>query len=236
MENESLRSLFGINFPGAVIWDMDGVLAPTMGLHYEAMESVLHENGLIIPEEIYHLGTGRADGENLTYVLQKNGIFIEDNLFAVMLSKLKEEKTSVLIRLVSERKLDSTPGIKDWLKTIQQNKIPCAVSSSSSLEVVVKMIENLEFSKYFDAVISGANLKSSKPDPTIFIRTALTLGVEPRECLVIEDSPHGVEAAKRAGMRCIAIGTTISLDDLKQADIVLNNLSEFPPDVAFSQY
>jgi beta-phosphoglucomutase len=234
VENKSLRSFFGANFPAAVIWDMDGVLAPTMGLHYEAMDIVLRNNELMIPEEIYQLGTGRADTENLTYVINKNGIDNKDNKFAGLLSKLIEEKSEALLKLVSERKLDSTPGVKDWLIFIQTYKIPCAVSSSSSMQIVLRMVENLEFSKYFDAVISGANLKSSKPDPTIFLRTALALGVAATDCLVIEDSPHGVEAAKRAGMKCIAIGTTIPLGDLKQADIVLNNLSEYPPEIAFS--
>ena len=234
MLNKDLHSYFGPNFPGAVIWDMDGVLAPTMGLHYEAMDLALHENGLIVPKEIYQLGTGRADAENLTYILQKNGIGEKDIRFAELLSRLIGQKSEILKKIISDRKLNSTPGVKDWLNTIQRNKIPCAISSSSSMQIILKMVENLEFSLYFDAVISGANLKSSKPDPTIFLRTALALGVDATECIVIEDSPHGVEAAKRAGMRCIAIGTTTPLGDLKLADIVLNNLSEYPPKIAFS--
>jgi beta-phosphoglucomutase len=233
LEIKNLRSLFDINVPGAVIWDMDGVLAPTMGLHYEAMDLVLRKNGLKTPEEIYSIGTGRADAENLTYVLQKNGIDNTDQNFKGLLFKLIEEKSRALLRLVSERKLDSTPGVKGWLSAIQMRKIPCAVSSSSSMQIILRMIENLEFSQYFDVIISGANLKSSKPDPTIFLRTALALDVAPTDCLVIEDSPPGVEAAKRAGMQCIAIGTTIPLGELKQADIVLNNLSEYPPEDAF---
>ena len=75
-------------------------------------------------------------------------------------------------------------------------------------------------------VVVGEEVKKGKPDPEIYLITAEKLNIEPEKCLVFEDSPPGVESAKRAGMKVIGILTTHSKEELNKADLVINNFSE----------
>ena len=90
---------------------------------------------------------------------------------------------------------------------------------------IAAVVAALEIGNRFDALVSGAFLPRSKPDPTIFWQASAALGASPEECLVVEDGIVGVEAAKRAGMRCVALTTTHAADKLVGADLIVQDLS-----------
>jgi len=99
-----------------------------------------------------------------------------------------------------------------------------AIASSGEMANIVAVIVALDISNYFEALLAGAFLPRSKPDPAIFIQAAAALGATPAESLVIEDGIVGVEAAKRAGMRCIGLTSTHPASKLVGADLIVDRM------------
>jgi beta-phosphoglucomutase-like phosphatase (HAD superfamily) len=113
------------------------------------------------------------------------------------------------------------------IQSLFAEKFKLAIASSSHLETIEKVISKLDLSEFFQARISGTELKHSKPDPEIFIKAAEIVHSRPVECLVIEDSENGVKAAKAALMMCIGYQNPNSgAQDLHQADIIINTFEE----------
>ncbi|MBH8586778.1 MULTISPECIES: HAD family phosphatase [Thermoactinomyces] len=95
--------------------------------------------------------------------------------------------------------------MKKFLHILQENKVPLALVSGSSPDIIEEILSVTRLSPFFDAVVSSENVKKGKPEPDVFLEAARQLAIRPEHCLVVEDSPYGVEAAKRAGMYCVAI-------------------------------
>jgi len=117
------------------------------------------------------------------------------------------------------------PGVLDCLQRWHDQQIPMAVASSASSENINFIIDALHIRSYFNSLVSGADIPG-KPDPAVFLIAAQHLGLHPTNCIVIEDSIAGVEAARLAGMRCIAVTTTNPAHALIAADLVVNSLAE----------
>jgi HAD superfamily hydrolase (TIGR01509 family) len=230
-----LSELFPAGGPAAVIWDMDGVLCATMDLHFQALRMACAARSLFFPEEITSIGVGRTDRANLDYILSKNDIPAVSGEISPLISNLLNEKENILFGLLKETQLKTSPGVEAWLKVLESKKIPCAVASSSTMSTIVLIVERLGITRYFSAVISGARLLYGKPDPEIFVRAAGALNAVPDHCLVIEDAPLGVEAALGAGMKCLALGTTVPLEMLSRADIIVPGLDSYPLELAFGR-
>ena len=105
--------------------------------------------------------------------------------------------------LTADEKLEPIPGIIELLDEIKRARVKIGLASSSVRSFIALVLNNLEINHYFDAVVSGEDVKRSKPQPDIFLKAAEKLQVSPDACLVIEDSQHGVKAAIQAGMTCI---------------------------------
>ena len=117
------------------------------------------------------------------------------------------------------------PGVVDWLKRAQARGYRQVIASSAEMANIVAVVEELQIGNYFEALVAGAFLPRSKPDPEIFLNAAASVGASPAVSLVIEDGIVGVEAARRAGMRCIAVTTTHPAAKLAAADLVVPDLS-----------
>ena len=211
---------------------MDGVLCATMDLHFEALRRVCVARNLFFPEEVTTIGVGRTDQANLIDILSQNGFPAKSNENP-LISVLQNEKEKTFFGLLQETQLKTSPGVDAWLKVLESREIPCAVASSSTMSTIVLIVERLGITRYFSAFISGARLLYGKPNPEIFVRAAGALKAVPDHCLVIEDAPLGVEAALGAGMKCLALGTTVPLERLSRADIVVPGLDSYPLELAF---
>jgi beta-phosphoglucomutase len=117
------------------------------------------------------------------------------------------------------------PGVLDWLNRFQAWGWKQAVASSAPPENVVKVIDVLKIRNFFDALVTPGDLPG-KPDPAVFLKASQELDIPARFCIVIEDSIPGIEAARSAGMRCIAVTTTNPPEALTQADIVVEFLDQ----------
>ncbi len=200
---------------------MDGVIADTGEAHYLAWQILYRERGQEIAYETFAQTFGMSNLPILKAWLGADTPIEE--LKAI--SARKE-------RLFREQARDHThilPGVLDWLQRGRARGYRQAVASSGPMANVVTLVNALDIADYFDALVSGAFLPHSKPDPAVFLQAAAALGASPSECLVIEDSLMGIEAARAARVRCIAVTTTHPADKLT-ADLVVDSLADLPAD------
>ncbi|MHB9033359.1 MAG: HAD family hydrolase [Anaerolineae bacterium] len=206
----------------AILWDMDGVIADSGEAHYLAWQILYRERG----QEISYETFARTFGMSNLPIL-KAWLGADRPIEELQAISLRKEQ---LFREQARSHTHMLPGIKDWLDRGRKRGYRQAVASSGPMANVVTLVQALDIADYFDALVSGAFLPRSKPDPAVFLQAAAALGANPCDCLVIEDSLMGIEAAKAAGMRCIAVTTTHPADRLGAADLVVGSLEELDPD------
>ncbi len=207
-----------------ILFDMDGVLLDSEKLTSEAAVRYFAQKGFEIKTEdfIPFYGTGEenyfggvAEKYNIPFDVQNEKYKVYD-LFAEM----------------AQGKLKPLPGVPEFIEKVKKMNLKTAVATSASR---YKMNINLGLiglrESYFDAVVTGEDITNNKPSPEIFIKAASRLGLKPLECLVVEDAPGGIEAAKKAGCKCLALTTSFSKKELAQADWTTGDLSSFPAEI-----
>ena len=214
----------------AILFDMDGVLVDSIPLHIKAWNSMLSEFNLPgLDQRTYLSMVGRTNLDMISNYLDLQSI-------PASLSFLKDiiDRKEVLLQEIIKDHINTTPGVVAWLEFFKEKQIRCSVASSGDMANITIVLDMLHIADYFSSIISGAHLPAGKPDPTVFILAAASLGVKPENCLVIEDAPTGIQAAKSADMLCFAIATTFSPAELRQADLLLENLATVDPGTLFS--
>ncbi len=204
-----------------VLWDLDGVVVDTGEFHYQAWSLVLPEYGLPVTRETFQ---GTFGMNNAGVMAALYGPTVEPEV-AAEISDRKEEAFRQALR----GHVQALPGVLDWLGRLKADGVPQALATSAPPENIDVMLGELGLWSYFDAVLSGSDLPA-KPDPTLFLKAAAEINVPPEQCVVVEDAVAGVEAARRAGMRCIAVTTTNPADALTKADVVVERLDALPLD------
>jgi len=119
----------------------------------------------------------------------------------------------------------------DLLNLLKEDGFKMAVASSGTPENVEMLIKECNLTPFFSALTNGSEVLHSKPDPEIFLLASKKLGISPEKCIVVEDAPAGVQGAKGAGMKCIAITSTHKRDSLKNADIIVDKFKHLNPKV-----
>ena len=208
----------------AILWDMDGVLADTGEAHYRAWKELLVERGQTVTWNEFDATFGMANPEILR---RWWGADTPDAL----VSELARRKEA-LYRIEVMKDLVLADGALDLLNWARDAGVRQVVASSGEMANIAAVIGALGIANYFDAFVSGAFLPKSKPDPEVFLRAAASVGAADKNCLVIEDAIAGVEAARCAGMRCIAVTTTHGADKLAGADLVVASIAEVESEVA----
>lgn len=202
----------------AVLWDMDGVIVDTYQGHYSSWLQTLAEVGLPFNEDMFRKTFGMNNRLILNTVF---GRTLEEDI----IQKISTRKEVIFLQNIKGM-VQPLPGVLDWLQRFKGMGVKQAVASSAPQENIDALLDELRVRSYFQAEAAGSSLKG-KPDPAVFLLAAKLLGVDPQHCLVIEDSIAGVEAAKRAGCRCLAVLTTNSAAELEKADLIVQDLSEF---------
>ena len=200
-----------------ILWDLDGVLVDTSEYHYRSWQEVLDDFEIPFDRKFFQraLGMNNAGMIELLLGYKPEASLIEE------IAEWKEER----FRQLMQGNITPLPGVLDWLQRWHSQKIPMAVASSASPENIDFIIDALEIRSYFEYLVSGANIPR-KPDPAVFLTAAQNLGLAPARCLVIEDSVAGIEAARQAGMRCLAVATTYPAEMLGGANLVVSDLSQ----------
>lgn len=184
----------------AVIWDLDGVLADTGEAHFQAWATALSARRIPFDRPAFDRVFGMNNRGTLTELLGRAPTEEELGDIADRKEHIFRELAGGLVRPMSEaiQLLDELEGA-GWLQ---------AVASSAPQENIDLVVDTFNIRRYFTAILSGAGLPAGKPDPALFLLAARALGLPPERCVVVEDAPVGVEAARRAGMPCIAVATT----------------------------
>jgi HAD superfamily hydrolase (TIGR01509 family) len=204
----------------AVLWDLDGVICDSGDLHYQSWVDALNEYGIPFTRQTFDHTFGMNNDGIIKLLL---GDPRPELIFEI------GERKEVLFRQMLPGHLQELPGVRACLEQLALQEIPMAVASSAPLENVELSLGELGLRHYFEAVVSVAR-RAGKPDPLAFLEAAEKLGAAPERCVVIEDSLSGVEAARRAGMKCIAVTNTHPAQALAEADLVVERLEQLPAD------
>jgi HAD superfamily hydrolase (TIGR01509 family) len=207
--------------PGAVIFDMDGVLVDSEPLHLRATQATLGSRGDSYSERDNQAFFGATDPEMLR-VLRI--------IFALPQStaELVDAHSAHLIELIraEARPLPGVPDVPLWL---QKSGVRLGLATAARRPIIRAVLEAVGLPRAFEAVVSGDEIVRGKPAPDGFLLAARRLGVDPAQCVVVEDSRDGVLAGKAAGMLVAAVPcAATSHDDVSAADVVLPSLEALP--------
>lgn len=185
----------------AVLFDLDGVVVFTDKYHYLGWKKLADEKGWDFDEEVNHGCRGVPRMASLQVLLDHNNVelSLEEK---EGLADTKNEYYKELLKQINDD--DIYPGVVPFLKKLQVEGIRMAICSSSKNASPV--LDALDLTQYFDAVITGNDIENPKPDPEIFIKGATAVNMHPLHCLVFEDAESGVDAAHAAQMKCIGVG------------------------------
>jgi len=206
------------NAPRAILWDMDGTLLDSAEYHWLAWQDSLHAEGYNVTREQFEASFGQR---NDTILRGYFGPELTDDEIA----RIGGDKEARYRNQVRERGIDLLPGVQRWLARLSAKGWRQAIASAAPLANVEAIVAALEIGPFFDAFVSAEDVQRGKPDPQVFLIAAERLAVAPARCVVVEDAPAGLEAARRAGMRAIGVRTTHA--DLR-ADIVVDTLDDLP--------
>lgn len=204
-----------------VLWDMDGVLVDTAEFHFRTWLEALSTYDIPLTRESFRATFGMNNAGTLTALL---GEAPSPELLAEI-GERKERQFRQAIR----GQVRPLPGVLPWLERLRSEGVRQAVASSAPPANIDVLLDELGLRPFFDVIGSGSDLPA-KPDPSLFLQVARLIGVPPGRCVVVEDSVAGVQAARRAGMRCLAVTTTNPPHRLGEADVVVERLDELPED------
>jgi len=201
----------------AFIFDMDGTVIDSTGLDYEAWQKAMREYDAELPYEDYIAKLGAKGSE-----IAKDYLDVSDEEIEQLVSRREE----YFKQLVNERGLRLLPHVEQTLQELRNYHLKTALATGANQEKLEFIFDKLPIRQYFDVFVTADDVTQGKPDPEVFLLAAQKLGVEPANCVVMEDATNGLEAAKRGGMRCIALTTTRGADQLQGADLIINSYQE----------
>lgn len=204
----------------AVIFDMDGVIIDSEQVHKEAAYVLIGRLGFSVSETLFETFTGRrsVDCWQLMMDAQQEEVSYDP-------VKLAEEEEEIFFSLYYDQlKAELVPGVQELIMKFRSMGLKLIVASSSPIIAIEKMLTHFRLESVFAGFVSGEQVEHGKPEPDIFLAAAKELGVDPSDCLVIEDSDAGVLAAKKAGMKAIGYANPNSHNQqLNEADLVVND-------------
>jgi beta-phosphoglucomutase len=200
----------------AVIFDRDGVIINTEGLVIETAKKAFKKLGFQLqPEDIPEM-IGKSPRVYTEYFLKK--------------WKFDPDEYRKIQSDLFYKNIDSVPFFEDALalvKYLHEKKIPIAITTSAGREGTLLILNKAKIDTLFDAIVTREDCTNLKPHPEPYLRTSEKLGIKPEYCVVIEDTALGVESAKKAGMRCIAVPNEYTSDqDFSLADAVVQSAKE----------
>ena len=203
----------------AVLFDMDGVLVDTERQICRAAIQMFRELGVAVHPDDFLPFVGAGENRYLGGVAEKYGIQLDIDA--------AKFRTYTIYGEIVHGQLEPLAGVPEFISLCCEKGIKIAVATSADL---MKMEINLREiglpAETFDATVNGLEVVHKKPSPEIYLTAARKVGIEPGHCLVVEDAINGVQAAKAAGMHCLALTTSFNREQLHQADWIYHDLSE----------
>jgi beta-phosphoglucomutase family hydrolase len=201
------------------VFDWDGVIIDSSRQHEESWDRLAREVGKALPEGHFKAGFGRKNDFIIPRILG----WTED---AAEIQRLSMRKEELYREIVREKGLEPLPGVRTWLDRLAAAAVPCVIGSSTHRENIEVSLDALGLRNYFRDIVSAEDVSHGKPDPEVFLKAAGKIGMAADKCVVFEDAHVGIEAARRAGMRVIAVATTNRIAELGTADLAVKRLDE----------
>lgn len=214
-----------------MIFDCDGVIADTEPLHLAAFQKILAEENIALTEEdYYHQYLALDDRGAFTKAFSENG----KPLAGEKLAELITRKASY-IEPVMRAQLRLMPGAAEFIR-LSAEHYPLAVASGALRHEIELVLKYGGVRDCFQIIVSAEDVERGKPDPESFLKALALINergglmISPGECLVIEDSIHGIHAARLAKMRCLAVTNSYPKEKLAEADRVVSSLAGLSPE------
>jgi HAD superfamily hydrolase (TIGR01509 family) len=203
---------------------MDGVLVDSEEFICKAAIKMFSELGVMVKPEDFIPFIGTGENRYLGGVAEKYGLQID-------LEKQKVRTYTIYGEMV-RGKLKPLNGVIEFIALCKNKGLKIAVATSADrMKMEINLKEIGIPASAFNATIDGTEVVNKKPNPEIFVKAAMKIGLEPKECIVVEDAINGIKAAKEAGCKCLALTTSFSAEELKEADWIAKDLSEAPEEV-----
>lgn len=202
----------------AVIFDMDGVITNTMPDHFKAWKLVLADYGI----HVTHLDIYSREGQRGIHSVREIGAkygktFTEDEKH-----KILAEKEELFKKITKQRFI---PGARNFLKNLKKRDFHLALVTGTSRHELHRILPD-ELYKLFDVAVSGSDVKHGKPHPEPFLKSIKDLNIKATEGIVLENAPFGIRSAREAGLRCLALQTSLPAKYLKEATMILKSYND----------
>lgn len=218
---ESRRDSGGVNPPGppllAVIFDVDGVLVQSMERHHEAYQRLLRKEGIDIAQHEVYAQEGRRSREVIESIAKERGLDFSPE----KLDDLAFEKQQIFAGFGPQ---PFYPGVRELIDRLHEKGLRTAMVTGTNRANVENHFG--DFVRRFDAIITADDVKHTKPHPEPYLAALKALDVEATQAVVVENAVLGIRAGKAAGMRVIAITSTLSAEELHEADLVIDDVAQ----------
>jgi len=208
-----------------LIFDVDGVIADTEAVNARASIEVFEDLFGIkgVKRQEFEAGLGRGAEEYVKAAARVHGL----ELTREQVEKATQLRQEYFLKVLSEEPLPAFPGVLELMdKAIRSEDFGVAIATSGTFEKSSAVLNAAKVPYQKMIYINGNDVKNKKPDPELFLLAAERIGIEPANCVVIEDAPNGVQAAKAAGARCIAVTNSTDAAKLCEADLVCDSLEQ----------
>jgi len=211
----------------AIIFDFDGVIADTEHLHLKAFQLTFIEKGIELSDEDYFANYLAYDDKTLfRELLQDRNFEHDEELISDFINRKSEHFENVL-----KGNILVLEGVPEFISRIS-GKYPLAIGSGALRSEIIEILESVGLREHFEIIVSADEVINCKPDPEVFIEALRRLNnldsvsetISPHECLVIEDSTSGIQAAHSAGMKCLAITNSYTAEKLSEAELIIESL------------
>ena len=202
-----------------VLWDLDGTLVDSAEFHWLSWRETMAAEGMEITYQQFLDSFGQKNDRVLALWLGRDAS-------PETVRRIADAKEAGYRQLAEAHGLTPLPGAAEWIHRLHAGGWKQAIASSAPRENVGVMLRALRLDRDFDAIVSAEDVTAGKPDPEVFLKAAAKLALPPSRCIVVEDAAVGVEAARRAGIRCIGVSLGGGLD----ADLSVESLRDLPED------
>jgi len=216
--------------PYGLIFDIDGVIADTEAVNARATIKVFEDVFGIkgVERKDFEAGLGRGAEEYVKAGARIHGLKLAED----QVRKVTQLRQEYFLKILREEPLPPFPGVLELMnEAMESPNFRVAIATSGTLEKSRAVLEATGVPYPNMVYVNGSEVKDKKPNPELFLVAARRMGIEPNKCVVIEDAPNGVQAAKAAGAKCIAVTNSTSADKLQQADLVCDSLEQISLDM-----
>lgn len=204
----------------AFLFDMDGTIVDNMAFHTDSWLRFFEQRGQVLDADDFFRATAGRQGREIMRT------YLGEHLTDEELALLDYEKESLYRELYAPHR-KAVDGFDELIAQAKANGVKLAVGTAAPPANVEFTLDGLDLRRHFDAIVGATDVARGKPHPDVFLKAAELCDVAPEYCIVFEDAPLGVEAARRAGMRCIVLTTTLPASSFAGFDNVIAIVRDF---------